>query len=92
MNDDKDLRKQLEQLHGEIENTETTDEKGRELLRDVKNDIHELLERSGNGGTVQAEPATLERLEEAIATLEANHPTLTSMLAQMLDTLSNAGI
>ncbi len=89
--DDKELRKHLEDLHSEIENTESVDEKGRELLRDVKADIGDLLERSASG-TVQAEPLALSRLEEAIDALEASHPTLTRMLAQLLETLSNAGI
>lgn len=47
--DDKELRKHLEELHNEIEHAESIEEKGRELLRDVKNDIRELLERSGSG-------------------------------------------
>jgi predicted nucleic acid-binding Zn-ribbon protein len=90
--DEKQIRKHLEELHGEIEHTENVDERERDLLRDLKNDIRELLERSDSGGRVQAEPATLERLEEAIATLEASHPDLTNMLSQALNTLSNAGI
>jgi hypothetical protein len=43
---DQEIRKLLEQLHGEIDNIDTIDEKGRELLRDLGNDIDELLARS----------------------------------------------
>lgn len=89
--DDKELRKHLEELHNEIEHAESVDETGRELLRDIRNDIRDLLERSGNG-PVPARPLTLERIEQAIATLEASHPTLASALTQVLNTLSNAGI
>lgn len=90
--DDKEIRKHLEELHSEIEHTDSVDEKGRELLHDIKTDIRDLLERSSDDGVIQAEPETLDRLQEAMAALEASHPTLTSMLSQVLDTLSNAGI
>jgi hypothetical protein len=85
--DDNDLRKHLEQLHGEIEQTQNVDEKGQALLRDVKADIGGMLE-----GSVQPEPPTLKRIQEAIDTFEVSHPTLTRLLSQLLETLSNAGI
>ena len=44
--EEQELRKLLEQLHGEIEHTKTVDEKGLELLRHLETDIHALLERS----------------------------------------------
>lgn len=88
---DTDLHKQLKELHGEIERTDAADAKTRALLDDVKTDIGHLLERS-QSGAVQPEAVTLERLDEAVATFEATHPTLTRMIAQLLDTLSNAGI
>jgi len=90
MNDD-DLRKHLEQLHGEIEQTHSVDEKDRALLSDVKADIGGLLERSQTG-PVQPEPLALARIQQAIDTFEISHPTLTSLLSQLLETLSNAGI
>ena len=89
--DDNDLRKHLEQLHGEIEQTQNVDEKGQALLRDVKADIGGLLERSQNGPVVP-EPLALQRIQEAIDTFEISHPTLTRLLSQLLETLSNAGI
>jgi len=47
--DNQELGKLLEQLHSEIEHTESIDEKGRERLRDLATDIGELLARSDNG-------------------------------------------
>ena len=88
---DQELRKLLEQLHGEIERTGTVDEKGRELLRDLGTDIDELIERSEND-LVRPHPSTIRQLEDAIDYLEVSHPTLTSLLSQLLTTLSNAGI
>ena len=92
--DEKDLREQLEELHGHIENAEQADnidEKTQALLRDVKADIDGLLARPADA-PLRPEPQALSRLEEAIDTFEASHPTLTQLLSQVLDTLSGAGI
>lgn len=87
--DNNELRTMLEQLHGEIEHTESIDEKGRELLRELGDDIRELLARSEGA---QAQPSVLERLEDSISYLEVTHPTLTITLSKILESLSNAGI
>ena len=89
--DNQELRKLLEQLHREIEHTESIDEKGRELLRDLAKDIGNLLARS-NDDQAQAQTSMLERLEDSISYLEVTHPTLTQTLSRVLETLSNAGI
>ena len=89
--DNQELGKLLEQLHSEIEHTESIDEKGRERLRDLAKDIGELLARS-DGGQTQAQTSLLERLEDSISYLEVTHPTLTQTLSRVLETLSNAGI
>ncbi len=44
--DNKIDRELLQQLHDEINKTQTVDDKGKELLRDLDGDIRELLERS----------------------------------------------
>jgi hypothetical protein len=85
------LRRLLEQLHSELERTESLDEKGRELLRGLNGDIRSLLERSGDGGP-KPEEATLQRLQDAIDHFEIEHPTLTMALSEMMTILSNAGI
>jgi len=89
--DNQELGKLLEQLHSEIEHTESIDEKGRERLRDLATDIGELLARSDEEQT-QAQTSVLERLEDSISYLEVTHPTLTQTLTRVLETLSNAGI
>jgi hypothetical protein len=81
------LQELLEQLHSEIERTESVDEKGRGLLRDLKTDIAKLLERSG-----ESDASTLKRFQETIDHFEADHPTLTLALSEALTILSNAGI
>ncbi len=89
--DNQELRKLLEQLHSEIDQTDSVDEKGRELLQALGNDIRELLARSAEEPS-QAQPSMLERLENSISYLEVTHPTLTNTLSALLESLSNAGI
>lgn len=86
--EDKALQELLERLQGEIEKTQSLDEKGRELLRRLDADIHELLERSGG----RSDESVLRRLRDGIDHFEVTHPTLTAMLSQILNSLSNAGI
>ena len=89
--DDRELCKLLEQLHSEIERTETVDDKERELLRELGADIRELLERC-EAEQVQTHPLTLQRIEDAIDLMAVNHPNLTAMLSNISTILSNAGI
>jgi hypothetical protein len=83
-----EFRAHLEQLRRELETADQIDDKGRELLQALDADIHALLERSESASL----PATLSRLDEAIAHFEVEHPKLTVALSQMFASLSNAGI
>jgi hypothetical protein len=88
---DKDLRTLLEGLHDELQRTETLDEKGRALLRDLDVDIRDLLQRSGDAGA-QADETILERFQSAMDHFEITHPNLTMAISEMMKSLSNAGI
>jgi uncharacterized protein YaaN involved in tellurite resistance len=90
--DNQELSKLLEQLQSEIAQIERVDAKGRAMLRELDTNIHELLARSDTDAQPQANPAILRELEESINHLEATHPTLTTLLSNLLETLSNAGI
>jgi hypothetical protein len=89
--DDQELRSLLEQLHNEIERSETVDEKERELLQHLGADIRALLARS-EGEENSAEPTVVKRLEDAVDQYEITHPDLTMLLSKLLAILSNAGI
>jgi hypothetical protein len=89
--DNNELRKLLLQLHDEIRNTQSVDEKGSELLRDLDGDIQDLLERSEEN-PVQFHPSLVQRLEGTLDHFEVTHPSLTRLISNLLDTLSNAGI
>ena len=88
---DQELRKLLEQLQSEMEATQSVDEMGRELLRRLDADIHELLERSGESSR-RPRSSMLLQLQDGIDYFEATHPRLTAVLSQMLNSLNNAGI
>ena len=81
----------LEQLHDEIEGTQSVDAKERELLHELETDIRALLERC-EAEQIQSHPLTIRRLEDAIEYMAVNHPTLTAMLSNMSTILSNAGV
>jgi hypothetical protein len=89
--DDNELDKLLHQLHDEITNTLTVDEKGSELLRDLEGDISALLERSGEN-PVQVHPSIVQRLESDLSYFEVTYPDLTTVISKLLDALSHAGI
>ena len=87
---DQELTKLLELLHSEIENTDTMDEKGQELLNDLEKDIQKLLKRSHKE---QAPPSsTINHMQETINYFEASHPTLTTAVAEIMTILGNAGV
>ena len=81
----------LEQLHNEIEWTQSVDAKERELLLELETDIRALLERC-DAEQIQSPPLTVRRMEDAIEYMALNHPTLTAMLSNMSTILSNAGV
>ena len=88
---EQELRNLLEKLRDEIENTKSVDERGRGLLRELDEDIHELLERS-ESEQEELRSSMIKKLQDAIEQLEVNHPALTSILSQLSAILSTAGI
>ncbi len=86
-----ELRDLLEQLHAEIKRTQSVDDKGRELLRHLNSDITELLERT-QGPPIRPQPSLVKNLEKGIDHFEVTHPTLTTLLSDLLTALNNAGI
>lgn len=89
---DPTLRELLEQLHKELERTETVDEQGNEMLRHLDADIRKLLKRSGSEAKIEPEEPIFERLQDTIDHFEITHPRLTMLLSEMMTILSNAGI
>jgi hypothetical protein len=84
------LREQLEHLHGELSQTETVDARQRELLKTLENDIQELLGREQN--QPHHYRGLGERLNEAVAQLEASHPQVTLLMRRAIDSLAYLGV
>jgi len=84
-----EIDKLLEQLYKEIEGIQPDDEKGQALLRELSEDIRELLERAESK---QPAPSMMERIEKSIEHFEVTYPDLTAALSSLSTILSNAGI
>jgi Domain of unknown function (DUF4404) len=89
--DNKVDRNLLQELHKEINSTQAVDDKGMELLRDLDEDIHALLERSQEN-SLDLHPSIVQRMEATLNHFEVTHPNLTTMISKILSGLSNAGI
>jgi len=89
--EDKELDRLLEQLRTEIAHAQSVDEGERESLRQLDADIHRLLKGSAEERR-SPEPEMLAAWEQAVDELELEHPTLTRLLSQILNTLSSSGL
>ncbi|MBP6179107.1 MAG: DUF4404 family protein [Anaerolineales bacterium] len=85
----KEIDQLLEKLKNEIEGIQPDDEKGQELLRELSDDIRDLLERAESK---QPPQSMLERMERSIEHFEVTYPDLTAALSSLFSILSNAGI
>ena len=85
-----EFRSQLEKLHNELHQTHALDMQQRELLQTLADEIQALLKRD----EIQRNHYTSlsERLNDAVAKLEASHPQITLLLRQTIDSLAYLGI
>ena len=81
------LRGLLQQLHDELEQIESVDDDGRELLSHINADIQQFLDPTKDNPTT-----LLDYLQNAIDHFEVEHPAITTALSQMFNALNNAGI
>ncbi len=86
---DQHLREMLEQLHAELQRAGNVDERSRELLRAVMDDIRAIVEPSGDAA--RPEPIS-QRLREAVDAFEETHPALTEAVGRVVDALAKMGI
>jgi len=84
------LQTTLKQLHGELQQIESVDEKERQILQKLMSDIKKLLEV---GESDSHHVARLdEGLREGIELLEASHPRASMLMGQVIDVLAKIGI
>ena len=84
---DQKLPELLQQLHDELERTESLDENGREMLVHLNADIKKFIDPAE-----EDDDTIFGRIQDAIDLFEVEHPVITAALSQILNTLSNAGI
>ena len=85
-----ELRSQLEKLHNELHQSPALDLQQRELLQTLADEIQVVLKRD----EIQRHHYTTlsERLNDAVAELEASHPQITLLMRQTIDSLAYLGI
>ena len=81
----------LQELHKELESTDSVDSENRALLAGLVADIRDVLGRSDTGepGT---EESLSERLLESARDFEDSHPRLVSAIGRVADALSKSGV
>jgi hypothetical protein len=84
------LRQQLEQVHAELHQVDGPIGADRETLENLATDIrsilaHDQIEEHHYGGLG-------DRLKTAVAEVEANHPSATLRLRQLIDELAYLGV
>ena len=84
---DDELQDRLRELHEELKAARSVDDDTRRSLRRVLDDIETLLESTDDGS-----PDLLDRLNEAAAGFEAEHPQLSTMIARITNALAQMGI
>ena len=85
-----ELRSQLEKLHNELHQSPAIDLQQRELLQTLGDEIQALLKIDD----IQQHHYTSlsERLNDAVAELEASHPQITLLMRQAIDSLAYLGV
>ncbi len=83
------LKNKLQQLHIELQQTESVDEKSKILLEKLEKDIQQLLDKSDDESWYSD---LFEKFGEEIEDLEETHPSIFSAIKNITTTLSNLGI
>ena len=87
----RDLREHLEQLNAELQRTQPANDAQRQHLAALQAEVQALL--NGPAELSAADDASVgARFSESLASFETTHPVLSSLIEQVLNTLSGAGI
>ncbi len=88
--DHQQLRSDLRKLHAELRAVTTFGEEEQKLLRVLDSDIEELLARKDD--TLRPHPDARQRISETLAQVEASHPRVSLLIAQIIDSVAYLGI
>ncbi len=89
--DQRPLRETLEQLHKQLEETESVDEESRQLLQHLIADVQDLMAREGEDISFE-DHGIIDHLRLSIEQFEVTHPTLTMTMGHLLDILCQSGV
>jgi len=89
--DNESLKKELKELHAELERTQPGDQAQREQLQHLIKDVQASLDSSGEIDS-ELHTSLTARLTQSIEMFEISHPTLTAQMDKLLEILSSAGI
>lgn len=84
------LGNRIQELLDELEKVEPADPAARDRLAQVLHDIRTVIAESNLES--DENESLRERFDEAARHFEENHPTLTSVLGRVADSLANLGI
>jgi len=82
---------QLEKLHEELQQIDSVDARGQQLLETLMSDIEKLI-NAGERDQEYVSDRLGEGLKDGIELFEASHPRTTMLMGQVIDALSKMGI
>jgi hypothetical protein len=85
------LQALLESLHRELASLDDVDDRTKELLAQVTDDVNRVLERDDETAAEDV-AASQQNVRNAISEFEAEHPRLAETLGRLADGLANLGI
>lgn len=85
------LDKHLNELHEEIKNTDPEKSESQEVLDSLLDNIQTVLEHPGDA-SFKHHRILLENLSDSITHFEVEHPTLTTLINNVIMTLNSMGI
>jgi hypothetical protein len=83
------LNKMLAGVHNELRNAESIDAHRRRSLQKIADEIQQALDKEGDQGSLSQLSA---RLKLEVKHIEANHPSLTLSISELVDALSKIGV
>ena len=89
--DKQQLRERLTELHAELRRVESVDDNEILVLRQLSDDIQELLDQRGEHPE-HSDKNLGERLRASIDSFEASHPEVTLLMGQVAEVLAKMGI
>ena len=88
--DKQQLHGHLEELHAELQQADAGDAQQKEIISDVAKSVQDLLAQESDHPDQYS--GLSERLNDAVAHLEASHPRATLLMRQIIDQLAFLGI